>query len=252
MAKNVIILTSGLTGSSVLTGLISRAGYWMGDATFKKKAYDTHENQDLIELNRQIFEQAGYLGNYLTEFSGNAIRKIESIATEPAGSEPYRKFLEKCAAHQPWVWKDPRLWLTIRYWKRFLDLKNCQFIVLTRGSRQLWASTIRRRQIVSYKDSCAYEARIRSSVLDFLQSHDASFIEMQYEKLIVRPEETIANLNRFLGTSLSVDDLKSVYHKPLYKTPGNSLLDYVTAILIYWKNYSERINMQPAEERVTR
>ena len=28
---NVIILTSGISGSSVLTGLISRAGYWTGD-----------------------------------------------------------------------------------------------------------------------------------------------------------------------------------------------------------------------------
>jgi hypothetical protein len=242
MRQNVIILTSGLTGSSVLTGLIARAGYWMGDSTFKKADYDTHENRELIELNRAIFDRAGYLGNYLTEFSDNAIQKIESIPAE-AGSEPYRMFLEKCAAHRPWIWKDPRLWLTVRYWQRFLDLKSCKFIVLTRGSRQLWISTVLRRQIIAYKDHCAYEARIRRSALDFLQSHGASYLEVQYEDLIMRPAETIGCLNAFLETNLSVDDLKSVYHKPLYKAPGNSLFDYVKAMLIYWKNYSERIDM---------
>jgi len=241
MRQNVIILTSGLTGSSVLTGLISRCGYWMGDASFKKE-YDTHENRELIQLNRRIFEQAGYSVDHLTEFSGDALQRIESIPDD-AESEPYRKFLKTCAAHQPWIWKDPRLWLTIRFWKRFLDLKSCKFIVLTRGSRQLWVSAILRRKIISYRDSRAHEAHIRRSAIDFLQSHRASYLEVRYEDLIVRPEESIRKLNAFLGTSLSVEDLKSVYYKPLYKTPRNSAFDFVKAALIYLKNYSQRIEV---------
>jgi hypothetical protein len=47
MRKNVIILTSGLSGSSVLAGLIANAGYWVGDETFKKDDYDTFENREL-------------------------------------------------------------------------------------------------------------------------------------------------------------------------------------------------------------
>jgi hypothetical protein len=238
MRQNVIILTSGLTGSSVLTGLISRSGYWMGDATVRKE-YDTHENQELIELNRRIFEQAGYSVDHLTEFSLDAIQRIESIP-DHADGEPYRKFLKTCAGHRPWIWKDPRLWLTIRYWKRFLDLNNCKFIVLTRGCRQLWVSAILRRKIISYRDSRAHEAHIRRSAIDFLQSHRASYLEVQYEDLIVKPEETITKLNAFLESDLSVEDLKSVYHKPLYKTPGNSAFDFVKAVLIYLKNYSHR------------
>jgi hypothetical protein len=253
MRQNIIILTSGLTGSSVLTGLISRAGYWMGNATFQKE-YDTHENKELIELNRRIFEQAGYPANHVPEFSDDVIQRIASIP-DHGDSQLFRTFLKKCDAHQPWIWKDPRLWMTIRYWKRFLDLNRCKFIVLTRSSRQLWVSTIRRRQVViAYKDSRAHERHIRSSALDFLQSHGASYVEVRYEDLIVRPAETITKLNQFLETSLSVEDLKSVYHKPLYKTPGNSLFDFLEAVLIYWKNYSERINMltgRKASDKVT-
>jgi hypothetical protein len=240
-AKNIIILTSGLTGSSVLTGLISRAGYWMGDATFQKE-YDRHENKELIELNLRIFEQAGYAANQVTEFPEDAVQRIGSIP-DHAGAEVYRMFLKKCDAHQPWIWKDPRLCVTIRYWKRFLDLNSCKFIVLTRGSGQLWFSAILRRKIISYRDSRAYERHIRRSALDFLQSHDASYLEVRYEDLIVRPDQTIAKLNSFLESTLSVEDLRLVYHKPLYKSPGNSVLDCVKAVLIYLKNYSQRIDI---------
>src|SRR5713226_606371 len=44
---------------------------------------------------------------------------------------PYREFLAKCDEHRPWVWKDPRLWLTIYFWKSLLSLDQCRFILLT-------------------------------------------------------------------------------------------------------------------------
>ena len=43
---NVIILTGGLTGSSVLAGVLAAAGYWSGEDTFKKRDYNTYENAD--------------------------------------------------------------------------------------------------------------------------------------------------------------------------------------------------------------
>ena len=56
---NVIILTSGVSGSSVLTGLIAKAGYWTGDTTAKKE-YETYENQELIDLNLRLFKESGF------------------------------------------------------------------------------------------------------------------------------------------------------------------------------------------------
>ena len=53
---NTIILTSGLTGSSVLTGLLARGGFWAGDRTAKKKDYDTFENEELIRLIANRYE----------------------------------------------------------------------------------------------------------------------------------------------------------------------------------------------------
>jgi len=242
MKRNVIILTSGLSGSSVLTALIARAGYWTGDSTFKKPEYDTFENQKLIDLNLKLFQDAGYKGNYLMEYAPGAIQKVAALSGT-IDDGPYRAFLAECDRNQPWIWKDPRLWLTIRFWKNLLELRNCQFVFLTRGLMQSWVSSILRKQITSYRYSRRYETQIQDSVRAFLQENKLDYLHVTYEDLIVHPAKTLESLNRYLGTSLGEADLKAVYHKPLYKNPRSSWSKHVKAMLIYLKNYSERLDI---------
>jgi hypothetical protein len=247
MNKNVIILTSGLSGSSVLTGLIARAGYWTGYRTFRKDEYETHENQELIDLNLRLFREAGYTGNYLLEFSPSAMARIAALDPGPDDGV-YRSFLDRCNEHTPWIWKDPRLWLTIRFWKKLLDLDQCSFILLTRGLMQSWISSTLRRQITTYRYSRNYEESIRQSIVDFLEENRRPYLQLHYEDLIQRPAPAIERLNAHLGTALTVDDLKAIYHKPLYKSPRNSLAKHVKAMLIYLKNYSERLDIVAERE----
>jgi hypothetical protein len=239
---NVVLLTSGLSGSSVLSGLISRAGYWTGDKTHKKE-YDTYENQELINLNLQLFQCADYGGNYTTEFSPDAIARIASLA-KTIDDRPFRQFLQTCGQHRPWIWKDPRLWLTIGFWRNLLNLEECRFILLTRSIPHSWVSATLRRQIRSYGSFKKYEEAIRNSLTGFLHSNGLSYLHITFENLVVHPEETIRKLNTHLGTELSVKDLDAVYNRPLYKTPRSSVIDYFKAILIYVKNYSQRMDLQ--------
>ena len=245
--KNVIIMTSGLSGSSVLTGLIARAGYWTGYSTFKKQEYETHENQELIDLNLRLFREAGYTGNYLLEFSAPVIRRIAGLYSE-IDCGVYRSLVDRCDEHQPWIWKDPRLWLTIRFWKNVLHLEKCGFILLTRGPMQSWISSTLRRQITTYRYSRDYEERIRQSIVDFLEENRLPYLHLDYEQLIQQPAAAIERLNLHLATDLTVEDLKAVYHKPLYKSPRNSLAKHVKAMLIYLKNYSERLDIVTERE----
>jgi hypothetical protein len=245
--KNVIILTSGISGSSVLTGLISRAGYWTGEVTHKKE-YDTYENQELIDLNIQLFKQAGYTGNYALEFSSDGIRAVTALS-QTVDSHPFREFMEKCNEHQPWIWKDPRLWMTIRFWDKAVDLDQCKFILMTRSFRSAWVSSILRRHIRSYRSLQRYEQFIKDSLTDFLRGTNRSFLHVTYENLIVHPERVIGELNTHLGTHLSVDDLRAIYHLPLYRIPRNSPIDFLKAVLIYLKNYSERLDIAEAARR---
>jgi hypothetical protein len=238
---NVIILTSGLSGSSVLTGLISRAGYWTGDTTHKKE-YDTYENQELIDLNLLLFKQSGFTGNYTMEFSPEAIARITALSGE-IDDRPFRAFLQKCDSRRPWVWKDPRLWMTIYFWKNLLPLDDCKFIVLTRDFAHAWVSSILRRHIRSYGSLKRYERSIKDSLITFLDSTRKPYLQLTYENLIVHPESVIGELNTYCRTSLTVEDLKAIYHLPLYKTPRSSPIDFVKAVLIYLKNYFQRFDL---------
>jgi hypothetical protein len=242
VAPNAIVLTSGLSGSSVLAGLISQAGYWTGDKTFKKE-YDTYENAELISLNRQLFQQAGYTGDFTMEFSQEAIDLV-SLLKGRIDETPYREFLKKCDAHRPWVWKDPRLWVTIRFWAHLLPMENCRFILLTRNPRHTWVSATLRRQIRSFASAKRYELSIEESLVAFLRAEGLSCLRLTYEKVIGTPEEAIAELNSLLGTHLTVEDLKRFYRGPLYKAPRSSPVDGIKAMLIYLKNYSKRVDIE--------
>jgi hypothetical protein len=236
--KNVVILTSGLTGSSVIAGLIARGSYWTGFETVKKE-YDTHENIDLVRLNGKLLRESGYSGRYEREFRGDLLEDVEALGST-ISDRPYREFLEECNRHQPWVWKDPRLWLTIRYWNHLLDWDRCLVIVLTRSVWHIWVSATLRRQIQSYESLKKYEKSIENSILGFLDKNRIGYLHVTYEQLIGQPEETIDKLNTLLGSRLSIYDLKSFYTGELHKTPRNSPIDFFKAILIYLKNYSER------------
>jgi hypothetical protein len=86
-------------------------------------------------------------------------------------------------------------------------------------------------------------------VLGFLAENNLPYLPIRYEDLIVRPVETVRELNVFLGTNLSVKDLESVYHRPLFKDPRPPLLKYVKAILIYVKNHPRWSSPSPAKKR---
>jgi hypothetical protein len=243
---NVIILTSGVSGSSVLTGLLSRAGFWTGETT-NKKEYDTYENQDLIDLDVQLIRHADYRGNYAMEFSADAIARIASLG-HTIDDRPFRQFLQTCNQHSPWIWKDPRLWLTIRFWRNLLNLEECRFVLMTRSFQHHWVSGMLRRHIRSYGSMKRYEQSIRDSLTGFLNSNGLHYLHITFENLVVHPEETIRELNAHLSAELNVKDLAAVYNKPLYKAPRSSALDYLKAVLIYIKNYSERFDLQERKE----
>jgi hypothetical protein len=240
--KNVIILTSGLSGSSVLTGLIAGGGYWTGDSTFKKPDYETFENQELIDLNKKLFKEAGYKGNYAFEFSAEAMNRIAGLYGK-IDPTPYQEFIKRCSDHEPWIWKDPRLWLTIRFWKNIVNLDNCAFVLLSRDVRQAWISSLLRRQITTFRYARNYETSIHGSLVSFLQENNRTCVEVKYEELIQNPAVPIQRLNAHLDAGLTVDHLKAIYHKPLYKSPNYSTLKHMKAMLIYLKNYSERLDL---------
>ncbi|WP_177166627.1 hypothetical protein [Nitrosomonas sp. Nm51] len=247
--KNVIILTHGWTGSSVFAALLGKAGYWYGEDTFQKTDYDTYENLKLVELNNQLLSELGYTGNREHEILSSNVLDDLARSAEKIDLAPYKQFLENCQQHRPWVWKDPRLALTIRIWAKLLPLDDVTFMVLTRDDEQAWITSNLRRHIQSYAFTREYNAAITESIKKFLYEHRQEFIEFKFEDLQLTPEKTLEALNHFLYLRLTMDNLKSVYKFPLYKKT-RGLKDKLTAWLIYLKNYRHRYDTHSAENKL--
>lgn len=247
MKKNVIILTHGWTGSSVFTALLGEAGYWYGNTTFKKPDYDTYENLKLIELNNRLLAELDYTGS--REHDIISFEILDELAHRATSIDlnPYRKFIATCQQNKPWIWKDPRLVLTIRIWAKLLPLDEIAFMILTRDSEQSWITANLRRHIESPAFTRLYNAAITDGLKKFLKENQQDYIEFMFEDLQLTPEETIAKINDFLGIHLTMDNVKSVYKFPLYKKtkgPKEKLL----AWLIYLKNYRLRYDVSSQEK----
>jgi len=236
---NIIILTGGLTGSSALAGLLGAAGYWSGEDTFKKRDYNTYENAELIRLNRQLMHRAPVGEEYTKRFVPQAIENISALVGREPDTE-YRALVAVCESHAPWMWKDPRLWLTIRFWSPLLPWRRIRVLLLSRDPVQSWISCTQRRQIQTYEYSRRYNESIQRSLREFLDAHSIRYLPVLFEDLIVTPEKEVDRLARFLDADISMEHLRTTYDGPLYRK-AKSTSDAIEAGLIYLKNYRERL-----------
>ena len=238
MRKNIIILTHGWTGSSVSAALLGRAGYWLGSSTVQKRDYDTFENADLVARNQELLHLLAPDIDHQHYF---AFEDVSRIAHASANLDlgPYRDFLSRCAANEPWLWKDPRLTWTIRVWAKALDLDRTAFLILTRDDFQAWISSNQRRHIQSIRFTKEYNHSITRSNLRFLEDFGLPRLEMSFEDLLLQPDNALVCLNEFFDVNLSMDDLISVYNAPLHRK-SRGWKDVLVAALICAKNYGER------------
>lgn len=236
MKKNVIILTHGWTGSSAFTALIAQAGYWLGDKTHQKIDYNTYENKELVLHNDNMIERSGYQGDREHEIlTAETVMDITSKIDQLDHSE-FSAFISKLDEVKPWIWKDPRLALTMHSWSKLIDMNDVDFIILTRDDLQSWITSNQRRHIQSFSFTKRYNKAITDSFKNFLSEHNKNYIELKFEDLQIHPKETIKKLNDHLNISLTMEDLERVYTKELYKK-SKGCKDFFEATLIYIKNY---------------
>lgn len=234
----MIILTSGLTGSSVFAGLLAQDGYWIGSSTIKKPDYDTWENAELVRLNTQILRDAQFSENWTMRYEDWYIDHIMRQHDRIIDGE-YSAFIQQCNDHSPWLWKDPRLWLTIRYWRRFLDLDTIYFLLIRREPMQSWISITLRRQIQSQPYAQQYEQKIYESIMRFVEQAHGKYFEILYEDLLLNPVYTVEAINQKIGSTLTMTDFCHVFRGKMFRKQHGTL-DLLRAWAIYLKNYPER------------
>ncbi len=237
-SNNVIVLTTGLSGSSVVTGLIAQDGFWLGDKTvFKSNTsgkYETYENSRLIELNDNLLSHLNIKLNESSWYDAKLFKRVEEECSTIDKNE-YIEFIRYCQQHGKWIWKDPRLWITINFWEALLTEIKVKYVVLSREPISLWTSMLNKRQIVGFFDLKHAENKSNKLIVNYLSNKNKPFISVSYDQLVEYPQKEISRLNIFLGTSLTLADFEHVYTGVI----GSKTFKYksfVKAILIYIKN----------------
>jgi len=204
----------------------------------KKPDYDTWENAKLIEINDEILKHARLFDTWLQEYEWRCIGEVGSAAAT-LDPEQFRKFVETCNQHEPWIWKDPRLWLTIGHWIKFLPKENVSFLIISREPLQAWISAIIRRKIQTFGYLERYYSTVHDNIVNFLDQEKLDYVDIVYEDLILRPEQVLDRINKATGNELSLADFKSVFKGKLYGRQ-HGVFNFLKAAAIYLKNYGER------------
>ena len=155
--RNVIILGSGRSGTSLITGTLAKGGYYIGDNYLgqnnsnPKGFFEDYEvntiNEDILSLIipsypetvRKLFfpSMTFYRSRWLARIKPQV--KIKS-------NRVINKRIEKLTNTEHFCYKDPRFSYTLPVWKPFLDLEKTVFICVFREPFNTASSIIKECQ----------------------------------------------------------------------------------------------------------
>lgn len=215
--KNVIILGAGRTGSSFLAGLIARDTFYINKELIQsRQSYPDgdYENPELIELNKQILIESGHKYSKAEPYESVDIKSISALIHSSKNITVYQNFIKKCNQNIPWLWKDPRLCYTIFFWKELIDLKNINFIFITRNPNLVFRSHSKHRIKYSKNEVLKKYYEQTKAVEKFLSDHNIKALNVDYSEL--KHVDIIKKLNNYLLTDIQNKNFDSIY-KPVKK-----------------------------------
>lgn len=215
--RNILVVGVPRSGTSLTSAVFSRKGYhvgWIekdsGRIGDEGNPFGYFEADDVIARNVEILQRAGYsedntwLRAMITE---EEIGQIDAL--EP--SQAHREFIRQYGTHAPWIWKDPRLTLTLPYWWKILDARTTGVIVVWRDPEESYQSFVRcgwyqpseqAREEVLHRIDVHLNAARRA-----IEKYSIPHITIHYDEYLKQPEIVVRRIGEFCGLRLEVRDL---------------------------------------------
>jgi len=154
--RNVIILGSARSGTSLTAGVLSQVGYFMGDNLYPPDIANPKgffENLEINGINEELLAQVlpdrppGILGSLF--FRKRTVFWQRNYAKVPPGtlfssSPELIERIKTLTKHEPFCFKDPRFCYTLPVWRPFL--KNTVFICVFRHPAETAVSLVKQSQ----------------------------------------------------------------------------------------------------------
>lgn len=77
-----------------------------------------------------------------------------------------------------------------------------------------------------------YNQQIEKAIQQFCHKNNLHHCDVLFDDLIEKPATTIEIINGYLGSHLSVENLKTVYNKPLYKKETAGLESHCNSFIV--------------------
>lgn len=150
--KNVIILGSGRSGTSMVAGTLSRAGYFMGDRLYpatvsNPKGY--FEDPEINDINEELIaplipKRPRFMGNWLfrdrLSYGQRWLARLQLGTHVPTPPEIGRR-IQALVQREPFCFKDPRFSYTLPVWRPYL--KDTVFLCVFRQPTVTAASILK-------------------------------------------------------------------------------------------------------------
>jgi len=139
--KNIIILGSGRSGTSMVAGCFAKSGYFMGEHFWKARDANPKgffEDREINEINEDLLEPVIPKRLYLFGkefFRHQPLKRHRWLACLPpdikiVSNSPLNGRIKKIVQHEPFCLKDPRFSYTLPAWEPYCN--NTVFICVFR------------------------------------------------------------------------------------------------------------------------
>lgn len=236
MPRNVIIVGPPRSGTSLASNIFARQNFFSGKPVIGGDDYNPFgyfEAEDIIEANVGVFQAAGFAHHNTWKFDPISDSQIERIG-ELAARDEDQQLLQSWNQHSPWMWKDPRFSITLKYWARIIDWDEVGVILTIRNPEDVYWSFRRKGWCQAGQD--VRQATIRRIVQHaenarrVVDEFNLPHVAVEYGEYSACPNDVARRIGEFVGLELGVDDLN--FHSQLDHSSGRGRLAGHARILL--------------------
>lgn len=200
--RNLLVLGCGRSGTSLMMGLLSKAGYYMGDDLYPPRdsnpkgffecAEINNINEDILSL--ILPKRPKIFGFELSKsVPGNGQRWLARVPITESfkTNESINKRIEKAVNTNPFCYKDPRFSYTLPIWQPFLP-SDTGYIVIFRHPSSTVKSILKECDSVPYlKGKINIDTKTAFEVWELMYAHILKKHQKKENQLIIHYEQIL-------------------------------------------------------------
>lgn len=209
----VIVTGAGRSGTSAVARVLHESGVPMGESfapPSERNPVGFYEELPVCDLNDRIMKECGI----------DRLERWPGRATMLAIGAQYAAAMRVLAANETvGGWKDPRFGATLEAW--LPQLRSAPKIVLCLRSPEAFVRSVTRVYGLVEREAVDRRwANLHRRLLDVIRDYRLDAICIEYERLMAHPNETVAELSRFVGHPLDARFIESEARHYHYEVPA--------------------------------